>query len=54
MSVHSVTMLLVMALVAVVVYTRVGVMILPSAWINLDLVWAAALIAAGVFTVLLV
>ena len=52
-SVHSAAMLLVMALVAVIVYTRVGVMILRSAWINLDVVWAAALILAGLLTFVL-
>ena len=42
--------LLVMGIVAVVVYTKVGVGILRSAWINLDGLWAAALILAGVLT----
>ena len=48
--VHSLTMLLVMAVIAVVVYTKLGVGILRSAWINLDGLWAAALILAGVLT----
>jgi hypothetical protein len=48
--VHSLTMLLVMAIIAVVVYTKLGVGILRSAWINLDGLWAAALILAGVLT----
>lgn len=45
--VHSLAMLAVAALVAVVVYQRVGVDILRRAWINLDLVWAAALAVTG-------
>jgi hypothetical protein len=47
---HSLTMLLVMAAVAVIVYTKVGVGILRSAWINLDGLWAAALVLAGILT----
>lgn len=39
-----------MALVAVVVYTRLGVGVLRRAWINLDALWAAALVLAGVLT----
>ncbi len=48
--VHSAAMLVVMGGVAVVVYDRVGLGILRKAWVNLDLVWAATLVAAGVFT----
>ena len=47
---HSAAMLAVMAVVAVVVYTRLGVGVLRKAWINLDALWAAALILAGVLT----
>jgi len=47
---HSATMLVVMALVAVLVYTRLGVGVLRKAWINLDALWAAALVLAGVLT----
>jgi hypothetical protein len=48
--VHTLAMLLVMGAVAVVVYTRVGVDVLRRAWVNLDLLWASALILAGVLT----
>lgn len=48
--VHTLTMLAAMAAVAVVVYTRVGVGVLRKAWINLDVLWAAALVLAGVLT----
>src|SRR5436190_10233781 len=37
---HSLTMLAVMAVIATVVYAKVGVGILRSAWINLDGLWA--------------
>jgi len=49
---HVATMLAVMALVAVVVYEKVGLGILRRAWFNLDLAWSAALLAAGAFTLL--
>jgi hypothetical protein len=50
-AVHSVGMLAMMAGVALMVYDHVGVGILRRGWINLDRVWALALIAAGVLTV---
>ena len=40
------SMLLVMAAIALVVYQKVGLKILRSAWINLDRVWAITLIVA--------
>ncbi|MFL5313236.1 MAG: hypothetical protein ACJ79H_22610 [Myxococcales bacterium] len=48
--VHTLAMLLVMGAVALVVYEKVGLAILRRAWINLDLVWAVAIVAAGAFT----
>ncbi|MGH9182390.1 MAG: hypothetical protein ACRDZ9_00965 [Acidimicrobiales bacterium] len=36
--------------VALVVYERVGLGILRRAWVNVDMVWAVALVAAGAFT----
>jgi hypothetical protein len=45
---HTLAMLAVMALVAWFVYKRFGLRILRSHWINFDLIWAAALIIAGV------
>lgn len=50
--VHTVGYLVVMGLVAVVVYEKVGLRLLRSAWVNLDLIWAAALILTGLVTVL--
>jgi hypothetical protein len=50
---HSVGYLAVTALIAVVVFERIGVGILRRAWFNLDLIWSAALIATGTLTLLL-
>jgi hypothetical protein len=47
---HVAAMVAVMAVVALVVYDRVGVAVLRKAWINLDGVWAAAFVVAGVLT----
>jgi hypothetical protein len=47
---HSLSMLAAMAAIAVLVYTRLGVMVLRKAWVNLDPLWAAALVLAGVLT----
>jgi hypothetical protein len=48
--VHTVAMFLVMGLVALVVYQTIGVALLRRAWVNLDLLWALALVLAGVAT----
>jgi len=45
--VHTLAMLSVTELIAVAVYEWIGVEILRRAWINLDLVWMLALLAAG-------
>jgi hypothetical protein len=49
--VHTAGYLLVTALIAVIVYERVGLRFLRTAWVNLDLVWAVALVLTGVATV---
>ena len=50
--IHTVGYLAVTTLLAVIVYEKVGLQILRRAWINLDVAWAAALIGAGVLTIL--
>lgn len=45
--VHSLGYLLVTTIAAFLVYRRFGLKILRTAWFNVDLVWAVALIAAG-------
>ena len=51
--VHTAGYLLVTALIAVIVYERVGLRFLRTAWVNLDLVWAVALVVTGVATVVI-
>lgn len=48
---HSIGYLAITAVVAIVVYERFGVAILRRVWVNVDLVWAVALIATGILTV---
>ena len=45
--VHTAAMFLVMGAIAIVVYEKVGLAILRRAWVNLDLVWAVALIVTS-------
>jgi hypothetical protein len=51
--VHTMAMLAVAGVIAVLVYEVVGLTILRRAWFNLDRLWAAALIAAGATTLLI-
>ena len=51
--IHTLGYLATTALVALVVYRKLGVAILRRAWINLDLVWAVALVATGILSLLL-
>ena len=48
--VHTLAMFAVMGAIAVVVYEKLGVMMLKRAWFNLDLLWAGTLVAAGLIT----
>ena len=50
--VHTAAMYLVMGAIALVVFEKVGVAIVRRAWFNLDRVWAGALIAAGMGTLI--
>ena len=47
---HVVAMLLVMGVVAVVVYERLGLKVLRTAWINTDALWAGAFVLAALIT----
>ncbi len=51
--VHTLGYLLVTGLVAFVVYEKAGLGFLRKAWLNLDLVWALALMATAVLTLLI-
>ena len=46
-AIHGAGYLFVTALVAWVVFTKLGVELLRTKWINLDVIWAAALIVSG-------
>ena len=52
-AVHTIAYLAVTGLIAWVVYSKFGLAILRKAWINLNLVWAAALVITSVVTLLL-
>ena len=51
--VHTLGYLLATGLIAFVVYEKVGLEVLRRAWVNLDLIWALALIATAGFTLLI-
>ena len=50
---HAVGYLAVTTLVAMLVFEKLGVGILRRAWINLDVIWSAALVATGALTLML-
>jgi uncharacterized membrane protein len=50
---HTLALFAVMGVMAVVVYEKLGVMILKRTWFNLDLLWAGALVGAGLITLVL-
>lgn len=47
---HTAGYLAVTAVIALVVYHRLGLRLLRTIWVNLDLVWGAALVATGIGT----
>ena len=49
---HTVIMLATMLAAAAIVYYRVGLAFLRRGWVNLDLLWAASLVLAGIATLL--
>jgi hypothetical protein len=46
-AVHTAAMFAAMAVVALLVYEKLGLAVLRRAWFNLDLLWAWSLILAG-------
>jgi hypothetical protein len=50
--VHTVAYLAITGLLAWVVYRKLGLALLRKTWLNFDLVWAAALVATGLVTIL--
>ena len=51
--IHTVGYLTVTGLVAWVVYQKLGLALLRKAWVNLDLIWAVALVGTTLFTLIL-
>lgn len=49
-SLHTIAYLVTTAIVALLVYSRVGLRILRTHWINLDLIWSGALILTAIVT----
>ena len=50
--VHTVGYLIATIALALVVYEKLGVRVLRRAWLNFDLIWGGAMVAAAVFAVL--
>ena len=50
---HAVSYLAVTAFIAVLVFEKLGVGILRRAWLNLDLIWAGALVVTGAMTLMM-
>jgi hypothetical protein len=50
--IHTAGYLLVTGTIAAIVYEKVGLRFLRTAWVNLDLLWAVALVATGLATAL--
>jgi len=46
--VHTLGYLLIMGIVAVIVYEKLGLRLLKTGWINMDLIWACALVLSGI------
>jgi hypothetical protein len=44
---HTLSMLVTMALVAWIVYRKLGLMVLRQGWVNFDLIWSVALLIVG-------
>jgi hypothetical protein len=50
---HTLGYLLITAMLALVVYHKVGVAVLRRAWFNLELLWVGALVAMGILTLVI-
>jgi hypothetical protein len=51
--IHTAGYLVVTALVAAIVYEKVGLAVLRKAWVNMDLIWAGALVLTGLLTLMI-
>jgi hypothetical protein len=52
-AVHTIAYLAVTGLIAWLVYSKLGLLVLRKAWLNLHLGWAAALVVTGIITLLM-
>ena len=51
--IHTAGYLVVTALVAAIIYEKVGLAVLRTAWVNMDLIWAGALVLTGLLTLMI-
>jgi hypothetical protein len=51
--IHTAGYLVVTALVAAIIYEKVGLAVLRTAWVNMDLIWAGALVVTGLLTLMI-
>ena len=51
--IHTAGYLVVTALVAAIIYEKVGLAVLRKAWVNMDLIWAGALVLTGLLTLMI-
>jgi hypothetical protein len=51
--IHTAGYLVVTALVAAIIYEKVGLAVLRTAWVNMDLLWAGALVLTGLLTLMI-
>jgi hypothetical protein len=52
-AVHALGYLVVMGLVSVIVYEKLGLRLLQKTWVNLDIIWSVTLIVTGLLTLVL-
>ena len=50
--IHTAGYLAVTALVAAIIYEKIGLAVLRQAWVNMDLIWAGALLFTGLLTLM--
>jgi hypothetical protein len=50
--IHTAGYLAVTALVAAIVYEKIGLAVLRTAWVNMDLIWSGALVVTGLLTLI--
>jgi hypothetical protein len=52
-AIHTGGYLAVTAFIAAIVYEKVGLAVLRTAWVNMDLLWAGALVLTGLLTLVI-